>query len=526
MVNLDDLNDIIERSDSRSDKPDNIADRIPGSAPIPAGLTNLGVVDDDLQVPIKKTSAPILDLEKTRLEPEIDDSKLKTSNNATAVFSDLVPKRKLPWGWIVGGSFLFLLLGVTIYFFFSRVGFNQGTLNLTFEPVGVDVVIDGKFKKQSVSSLTIKLKSGSHSIQATKEGYLDFDRTIDITAKEQSDLNVALKPIPNIELIVEDTTKFVDLVRNGKALVYLNSGQGFVAIGLTEGTPDNSADIFQGKFNNLQSVKWSPGDPAAIVKIENVFKLSNMADNRNVVGRFIPFGESPKQGLPFNNGISTWLFSDALRTAKGWQPVLLNESIREVAFSPDGSQIIYFYETADGERSLVIAHPNGDEWERMLSQVSADNPKLNWLNDDRYVLLFDDLGKTDRLLDITNQELLEVMLDRVKNTQVYGSPDGSKILYIAQDGGASKLAMWNIATQSQEKVFDAEAKAFVWQSDSNIIVAKSDNSLWRWDLNGNEKPVKFVSSLGDIVPQKLLYSKLLSQLFIVEQDRIFQLLVE
>lgn len=524
MVNLDDLNDIIEGSDSRSDKPDNIADQISDSIPIPAGLTHLGGIDDDLQVPVKKADSPILDLEKTGLGPEIDDSKPKANNNAIADFSDLAPRHKLLWGWIVGGSFLFLLLGVTIYFFFSRVSFNQGTLNLTFEPVGVDVVIDGKFKKQSVSSLTIKLKSGDYTILVTKEGYLDFERMIGMVSKEQFDLNVILQPIPNLEVLVEGQTNFAGLIRNNKTLTYLSPEQEFMAIGLDGSTfISMPSSIFQGAFNNLQSVKWSPGDPAAIIKIRNVFKLNNMADNRNVIGRFIPFGESPKQGLPFNNGVSTWLFEDSLRTAKGWQPILLNESVREVDFSPDGSQIIYFYETADGEKSLVVAHPDGSEWERIISNLKMQNPQITWLKDERYVLLYDDQDLPDKVVDLVTQELIEVMPDRTDGSLITGSPNGERLAYVLKESNINKLAIWNIASRSREYLSEEEVQSFTWKDDSSLIVAKNDNTLWYLDLTGKKRPVKFVSTVGDLLPQQLLYSKLLNLLLIIDQGKILKL---
>lgn len=518
-----DLDKIIPNTpDNLDGRGKNEEAKLSNSEEITPNKLDVGVdLPSDLKVPIAKapTTASITG------DDGIDDLLMKQSNAPEgSTLTNVFPKHlKLPWGWIAGGIFAILLVIATIYFFSSRISFNTGTLNLSFEPMGVDVTIDGKFEKQSVSSLTIKLKSGIHIIEVTKDGYVDFEREVSIVPKEQQDLNIVLQTIPNLELVIEKSVKFVDLIQNGKTMAYMDSVGNFEVIDL-EVIPVPAA-IFQGTFSSVQSVAWSPGDPTAMVKLKNIFRLINMDDNRDVVGRFIPFGKSPEQGLPFNNGIATWFFSDAQRKAKGWQPILLNESIRGVDFAPDGSRIIYFYETADGERSLVVAHPNGDEWERLISRAEADNPHLSWLNDDRYVLVFDDGNTPDKLFDVVNKEFLEIMPDRVKNTMLENSPDGNRLLYIADEGGNKKLAVWNIINGNREFVFEENAKAFTWRDDDTVIVTKNDNSFWYWNLNGKLKPVKFVSALGELSPEKLLYSILLEKLLIIEENRVIQLTI-
>jgi hypothetical protein len=514
-----DSNNIIPGNPDNLGKMNEAEPSIPNNKTLSGG--DLGTnLPSDLKIPVAKTSTTAV----VESGSGIDDLLTQRSDMSkkNALTSTLPKLSKIPWGWIVGGIFVALLILATIYFLSSRISVNTGTLNLSFDPMGVDVIIDGKFKKQSVSSLIVKLKTGVHIVEATKDGYLDFEREIDIASKEKIDLNIVLQTIPNLEVLVEESTKFVDLIKSDKAIAYLDDSDNFEVIDLVESSPLPAA-VFQDTFDNVQSVIWSPGDPTAIIKLRNTFKLTNMYDNRSVLGRFIPFGESPKQGLPFNNGVATWLFSDILRTAKGWQPVLLNESIRGVDFAPDGSRIIYFYETADGERSLVIAHPNGDEWERVISKVNMDNPNLRWLNDDRYVLMFDDGDAPDKLFNTVDQEFKEIMPDRAKHTTVEDSPDGARLLYVADEGGDKKLAVWNIASGVREFIFEESTKAFTWQDDDTAVIVKNDNSFWYWHLTGKLKPVKFISAVGELSPQQLLYSALLGKLLIVEENRIIQL---
>jgi len=432
--------------------------------------------------------------------------------------------------WLaIGGIVLFvlLLLTGTAYFLLGKVnlGINRGTLKLTLDPAGADVVIDGKFKRQSVSSLNIKLKAGEHTLIATKEGYLDWEQEFTLSASETKEINLKLDPTPNIEVLIEGNIAFPELVRNGAAVAYLTPGSGF---SVTDLSVKEQAALFGGEIiPQTQLVNWAPGEPMALVKLGGNPKLPNVYDNRGVRGRFVPLGERPVQGAPRDTGISTWLFDDARQTAQGWQPVWLNESIQNLDFSPDGSRIVYLYITADGERSLVVAHPDGGDWERVALEVTLEDPELVWLNNDQYILMIDANGNdgNDQLFDLASKNLNTVMPDRIANTPVASSPDGTQILYISGENGR-KLAVWNVVSNSREKLFESEigeSTQFVWQTDNRFIVSKDDGSLWYWDLNGKEKPVQFISAVGALEPVRLLYSIINHQLLVVEQTRILSL---
>ena len=426
---------------------------------------------------------------------------------------------KIPWLWIVISFFAVLLIGGTTYFFVSRTDFNTGAILFTFQPEGVDVIIDGTFGRESISSLTMKLKAGDHTIQVVREGYLDLEREFSIESGEDSEINIVLDLIPDVELLFDAKTSFAGLVNNGHTLAFVNSQGEFVEVGSISDFHE-TVFLFEDSFSNVRDVSWSSGEPSAIVKILGTPHFKNMEDNRNVEGRYIPLGERPTQGLPRDNGVSTWLFEDAQREGiGGWRPILLNESIRNVSFAPDGSEIIYFYETSDGEKSLVVSRPDGSEWERMATHVDATNPQIQWLDDDRYVLLLDD-NRQDRIFDIVTKEFIEIMPERIADTAVSGSPDGSMILYFINNEGVRQLALWNIANNSREQVFEESVTAFVWQTDKRIIVSKTDNTLWYWELDGKQRPVQFISSVGEIIAQRLFYSILSGKLFIVEDARI------
>lgn len=484
---------------------------------------------DDLQIPVESTHimpTPVIpSTPPTFTETPIATSLTSSSQNEPA-FKSAMPRRQTTslLKWVGIGLAVILLVGTTIYFVLSQIGFNRGKLQLTFEPTGVDLTIDQTLQKKSVNSLTVSLKAGDHNILVTKDGYLDYEQTFSIQPKETAEMDIILDPIPNMELVAETSVIFPTLISRDTLLAFFDKTVGeFKAVNLSDKTV---VSLFGLHLPNLQSINWSPSGVAGIIKLPNVWKLANMKDNRKAQGQYIPLGGAPEQGPTFNNGISTWLIDSDRHTNSGLQPILLNENVRSTVFSADGSQIVYFYETADGEKSLIRAEDiDGSSWVRLTSSVDAINPILKWINDDRHILLIDDAGKPDKLFDILNKEFTDVMLDRIANTLVASSPDGNRIAYIANSANGPRLAIWNIQEQKTEKVFDQQITTFVWQVEDTIITATPDGNLWYWGLAGQVKPIKFMSAFGALQPEQLLYSRLLQKLFIFSTSQVFSVKV-
>ena len=428
------------------------------------------------------------------------------------------------WVWVIGVVFGLGLIGGTIYFVLTQINFNRGKINFTFDPAGVDVVIDnGNFSKSAVASFSINLKAGDHTIVVTREGYLDLEEEFNVATGEASDMKITLESIPAVELLAEVSVVFPQLIRRDELLAFWDDS--VKSLRAINTTTKELVNLFSVKISNVRKVDWSNEGVAVLLKLSGIWKLSNMQDNRSVPGQYIPLGESPEQAPALNNGVATWLLDGDRQTSAGLQPVLLNESVRDIVFSPSGSQIIYFYQPANGERSIIGAeNTDGRAWTRIVTDIPAENPRLVWLEDDQYLLMLDDAGQPDRLLDILSGELVNVMSDRVSGSLVVGSPEGDRILYVANLGGQTKLAVWKISTGEVEKILDKPVSSFTWKNEDTVIVSLLDNNLWYWDLiKDKQKPVQFTSSFGDFKPQQLLYSALTGKLFILEANRVFNI---
>src|SRR4030042_1972337 len=163
---------------------------------------------EDLRVPVGGGKADV--------PPALSNSK---HGNLAGGFR---PRRPvLVWPWAILGVVVVALLAVTIYLILGRLNFNRGSIQFAFEPPGVDVVIDGELSKRSVSSLTVKLKAGLHILQATKSGYLDFEREFNLAAGERAAMNVVMEPVPEVTVVAEGEMRFVGVVRSGQRVVYM-----------------------------------------------------------------------------------------------------------------------------------------------------------------------------------------------------------------------------------------------------------------------------------------------------------------
>jgi len=73
---------------------------------------------------------------------------------------------------------------------------GYGTLALSIQPAGADVVVDGEPRRGSRDSITIELTAGRHNVQIRKAGYVGYLTDIDVRSGETTTLNVNLKQQP------------------------------------------------------------------------------------------------------------------------------------------------------------------------------------------------------------------------------------------------------------------------------------------------------------------------------------------
>lgn len=466
--------------------------------------------------------------EKTPQE-ELEELLRQSQTTTKSAFSGIeVPEsnggRRFNWlGWAIGGLAILLLAG-TIYFVVRGISFSQGTIVLDLNEDEVALTIDRRDYGEVDSGDQISLRAGEHRIHLSKTGFLELEEDFKVARGEEKVLVFDLLPVPVLETVVDHRVSYVRLSASGTEVSYFDPQDNkFKSFDLEA---EDTVDLFSGRFTNVVDVVWSPVNYAAVVKLTGLPRLSNLLDNRNERGAYVPLGERPVQGPTKSEGKSTWLFDDNIKTAAGWQPILLNENIRQVAFNTDGGSIIYMYEPADGEYSLIKAWPDGLEWERVIVEMpQLDDPVLQWGRDDRYLFIEDG----DRLLvaDLIVKEVEDVLNDWLSGSQYAVSPDGSRIAYLADDGGAIRLKIYEMLTEERQVVKDLEVKqdtAFTWTSASSLLIAVPNQELEEINIDRDSRlTIPFVGTEEELSVVRMEYSSAGKMLMIEALEGVFAL---
>ncbi len=427
----------------------------------------------------------------------------------------------LLWGIV----FLAIVLLVgTGYFVFRGLGFSRGEVVFELNEEGVLLAIDGKSYGTINSGERVKLEAGQHVINLNKEGFLEVGQELDLSRGEEVTLRVELLPIPVLKLLTDKKIEYPRLNADSNEISYFNPEGGlFQSIDLVTGQVTN---LFRGSFSGVQKVVWSPTNQAAIVKLAGSPKLANALDNRNVKGAYVVLGERPVQGPANFQGTSTWLLDDAQRTASGWQPIRLSDSIRETAFSADGSGILYVYEPANGEYSLVRALPDGQEWERVINEMPRlASPLLVWGQDERYVLM-EDQGKLS-IGDLIAGGVEGQLGDWALGSHFAISPGGDRLVYLAQAGAGVQLKILNLLSGESEAmlegVLDAKPESiFVWIGIDSMIFSDGKQEFISVDINRESKlNIPFTGIEGALHVRSLQYSNVGRTLVVVADEGIF-----
>jgi len=83
-----------------------------------------------------------------------------------------------------------------------------GTLKVLTNPEGANVYIDGAYK--GVTPFIFTLKTGTHNIKIIKEGYCDYEKTVQIFQSETSNLLITLQINPFLKFKIRDYVQASD----------------------------------------------------------------------------------------------------------------------------------------------------------------------------------------------------------------------------------------------------------------------------------------------------------------------------
>lgn len=431
---------------------------------------------------------------------------------------------KISKQWLLIGGLAIVLLIATLFFVSGLSVQKSAGIEISGEEQDIRLTVGKKVYEGVDPGFRVALRPGKHEIRAIKDGFLEFVGTAQVAKNQYTPVTITLLPIPELKELVAGTTE-ARLNADGLEVSYLEPGTGtFKTQVLESGTV---ADLFRGTFSNINKVIWSNTGQAALVQFNGDPNLGNVIDNREAPGRYLSIGEKPSQAPTKFIGITTWLFDDANKNAGGWQPVRLSDNVRQVAFSPDGGRIIYIYEGADGEYSLISAQPDGLEWERIITTLPRfSNPELIWGDDSRFLVIID--GNKVYVADLLSKALEQVFNDWVVGTEILFSPSGVKVAYM---GGTdiTKLKVYDLLSRETKEVPDtvvSTASKFVWLNNLDVLVADENQTFKRIEMaTGKQSLLPFAGTQITSLVEKLGYSSTAHVLMVVAGGTVYYMRV-
>lgn len=373
--------------------------------------------------PITQTPA------RPAINQETNTPSIPITDGPTIIPPDLSePQEKLPLNFnfkkisLIALGVLIILAGV--YFFF----FYQARVNISVNPNSAKIEIGAE---NAIGSTQLKFKPGQYDLKITLTDYVSYEKTLQLKPSQRLNLNIDLNRQPDSIKLVDYPAKFISPTLDKKSLVYLsNEGRTIYKIdGILEDTKQKPFAITPQTFNDVRDIKWNLTNDLALIKQQDRWYLYDF-----------------KRYDLLNQEIFQW-----------------PEGIGEVAWSPDGEKIVYFFNTST-EKTLIRASKDNSNMERIynLKDTNISNPKIVWSADGQKILLVE---KSIFVFDVYTKSLTQLaQFEDV--TAADFTPDSQSIIYEVGD------ALYTTDLEGKEKMDLKIAAMFektVWLDNDNLV---------------------------------------------------------
>jgi sugar lactone lactonase YvrE len=202
---------------------------------------------------------------------------------------EIEEKKKIPWLLIagvavIGGALAYLLLSGSDS---SEEEASAGSIQVNSTPSGAQVFLDGSDTGQVTNTTLTKISPGSHEVEVSKEGYVDYKETVTVTSGQTARVDATLSK----HTIKVTSPKANDVWHKGQSVqIKWNTGEGSSAAKsttqshfnhlLTDG--GNSRAFMRLKvYREREAVRARGGMRAGGSGVENTDELARV---RKVIG--------------------------------------------------------------------------------------------------------------------------------------------------------------------------------------------------------------------------------------------------
>ncbi|EKD56037.1 MAG: hypothetical protein ACD_58C00316G0010 [uncultured bacterium] len=375
---------------------------------------------------------------------------------------------------IIVGAFI-VIAGAVYYFFFY-----QAILTINVEPNSAQVEIGGY---SNVGNNQFKLKPGSYNLKVSLTDYVVYTQDLTFKPSARQTITVALNRQSEVVKLVDYPALFATQSIDKQSLVYLsNQGTTIYKIdGILGDTKEKPYAVTPASFKEISDIKWNLQNDLALVKQANRWYLYD----------FKRYDLLHQESTQWSDGIGN------------------------VAWSPDGQKVAYFFNTSS-EKTLIRANKDNSEMERIYNfkDTSITNPKIYWSADGLTMLIIDN-GLY--IFDVYSKTLTQLkQFESV--TDANFAPDSQHIIY-EKDGS---LYLINLTGENKVDLTVATPlNKTVWFDQNNLlyfITEGATDNLFKLNISALTKTAYTYKPNYTINAKNLIITSDLSRVIFNQDD--------
>lgn len=413
---------------------------------------------------------------------------------------------------------LLVILGGGAYYFITAN--REIPVNITLSQAGVTLFVDGKQYDNIASPHKVMLKKGAHTITARKDGFADLQKTLTISATQNSlDLSFTLTGYQTIEKIYAQEVFFPAFSKDLNSLFYLTKGD--KAYSLKQLSLDNQKEdsLLENITAGISKVSWSPTFRQVDLKVLNSDQSTDLS---------LPYLEKYGSGTKVNWVVNLERKDLVSITAKDLHP-----SIKNITFNPDGNKIAYLFQN-DTAKELAIANIDGTNFETLVQFKTIDfEPDVAWSPDGRKLAIFANMENGMQsnakevniyIYDFETRNVSKITEDGTSTGAVF-SPDSKKLIY--QSG--RNLWLYDLeskdnATAALDLKLQGDLLTCSWVDGENFVALSSeDGSLQKVKTSGIKESINYQKVSLPSGIKSVIYGN--QKVYLINNDGIYQLLL-
>lgn len=356
---------------------------------------------------------------------------------------------------VFGVLTLLILITAAIFFYAQgyRLDLSRGTLTTSgmilarSQPEGARVLIDGKLAAATNSTIS-GLTPGVYHLRIEKDGYLPWEKNIEVKAELITDINALLPPrSPSLTAITQEGASLVTPAPSGTKAAFVSGKKLYLLpltnqfLGFLRINPQELGQLGS-DFPQPTELLFSPKEDQVLVASPEKTLLFTL-------------GQPNPQPISDQAALKTaWKTEILTQRSEAAKRLNIPEELKEAAlssktvWSPDEKKILYVKGLPTDRQEFWVANfvtplPVGEQTNRKIWETENPNLRLFWLADSHHLIILE--NDTISLLDLDGTNKLDLFKGTLAEAVALSSSDLSQIIILTSISPNSPANLYGIS---------------------------------------------------------------------------------